>query len=832
MRSSLRCATERTRSDPKIKYDRLAGRWFVIAATDAVPGRIVIASSNASTITAATLWSFFSFDNTGFPGGTNCAVDSPTFGLDPYALYIGIVQFCDPGSATYLGTSGFVVRKTSVIDFATIAVTAFHNLTATPGGAGPFAPVGVDTEDASLATGFFIGVDNASLGTLMLRRVSNPGGTPTISANVAIAVSPTAAPITVRHLGNLGSTNGQLDGGDDRLTSASLVNGRLWTAHTIGVTHTGQAGAPANRNGVRWYEIASLTTTPSVMQTGTLFSNTGSGSFDQRNYWVPSIATTTTGRSIVGFSAAGTSEFVNAGVAERFSSDGAGTLRAPQYYTAAPAAYNPPGDAGSPTRGRRWGGLSSTVVDGCDGSTIWTLQQFTDAINSYGLAVGRTVGPGAPTPVSVSPSVIPSGAASINLSVTATSSGGTAFFDPGAGYLCRLGAMIPGVAINSVTRTSATTATVNVSTVGAAPGLKTITLINPDGQSGSSGSILRVLPGALVTLESPVAGAAGQPLEVRGWAVDGSATSGTGVDAVHVWAYPAAGNPVFLGAATYGLSRPDVERCTEPSSRRQGSFSARPRCCRRAHGRSSSTRTARSPARLPRRRPSASRCRAMRRPSAPSTRRPTASPSRAKWRDRLGPRRRGCRRGGHIPIACCGGERVDIRRSGRLHPRRASRRAGTLPVDPVNDNAGWGFMVLTNMLPNQGNGTFDLHVFATDYAGMSTNLGTRRIIAANSGSRQAVWHNRHTRPGGNRLRHDREFRLGADAAALTIPINGSTIDVYVDGVFAGHPVYNNDRADIATLFPGFYNTATEARLGSSCSIRRRSRTGCIPSPGW
>ena len=53
---------------PKIKYDRLAGRWFIIAATDAVPGRIVIASSNASTITAGTLWSFFAFDNTGFPG--------------------------------------------------------------------------------------------------------------------------------------------------------------------------------------------------------------------------------------------------------------------------------------------------------------------------------------------------------------------------------------------------------------------------------------------------------------------------------------------------------------------------------------------------------------------------------------------------------------------------------------------------------------------------------------------------------------------------------------------------------------------------------------------
>ncbi len=46
---------------------------------------------------------------------------------------------------------------------------------------------------------------------------------------------------------------------------------------------------------------------------------------------------------------------------------------------------------------------------------------------------------------------------------------------------------------------------------------------------------------------------------VSGWAVDTAAPSGTGVDAVHVWAYPAAGGaPVFIGANTVWVSRPDV----------------------------------------------------------------------------------------------------------------------------------------------------------------------------------------------------------------------------------------------------------------------------------
>jgi hypothetical protein len=46
---------------------------------------------------------------------------------------------------------------------------------------------------------------------------------------------------------------------------------------------------------------------------------------------------------------------------------------------------------------------------------------------------------------------------------------------------------------------------------------------------------------------------------VAGWAIDRGAPSGTGVDAVHVWAWPiGGGSPTFLGAATLGIARPDV----------------------------------------------------------------------------------------------------------------------------------------------------------------------------------------------------------------------------------------------------------------------------------
>jgi hypothetical protein len=46
---------------------------------------------------------------------------------------------------------------------------------------------------------------------------------------------------------------------------------------------------------------------------------------------------------------------------------------------------------------------------------------------------------------------------------------------------------------------------------------------------------------------------------VAGWAIEQAAATGTGIDTVHMWAYPATGAaPIFLGVAAYGDARPDI----------------------------------------------------------------------------------------------------------------------------------------------------------------------------------------------------------------------------------------------------------------------------------
>jgi glucose/arabinose dehydrogenase len=54
------------------------------------------------------------------------------------------------------------------------------------------------------------------------------------------------------------------------------------------------------------------------------------------------------------------------------------------------------------------------------------------------------------------------------------------------------------------------------------------------------------------------------------------------------------------------------------------------------------------------------------------------------------------------------------------------------PVTPLNYRAGWGYLLLTWGLWNQGNGTYTLYAFAFDKEGNSTTLGTKTITVDNA----------------------------------------------------------------------------------------------------
>jgi hypothetical protein len=66
-------------------------------------------------------------------------------------------------------------------------------------------------------------------------------------------------------------------------------------------------------------------------------------------------------------------------------------------------------------------------------------------------------------------------------------------------------------------------------------------------------------PPLRLSIDAPSPAPAGGAFVVVGWMLDLGAATGSGVDAVHVWAHPATGGtPRFLGSATMGGLRPEV----------------------------------------------------------------------------------------------------------------------------------------------------------------------------------------------------------------------------------------------------------------------------------
>jgi hypothetical protein len=129
------------------------------------------------------------------------------------------------------------------------------------------------------------------------------------------------------------------------------------------------------------------------------------------------------------------------------------------------------------------------------------------------------------------------------------------------------------------------------------------------------------------------------------------------------------------------------------------------------------------------------------------------------------------------------------------------------PGYPNNHKAGWGYMLLTNFLPNNGNGSFLLEAKATDTSGNTVSLGTKSIFCDNDNAVKpfgAI----DTPAQGGIASGDSFVNWGWALTPIPngIPTDGSTIEVFVDGIKLGNPEYNIYRSDIATLFPGYINS--------------------------
>lgn len=291
-------------SDPHVRFDRLSGRWFVVIIdVGGCPNNVLLAVSSGPTITNTSSFTFFSF-----VGQAGYFTDYPTLGVDRNALYIGgnmfdVTQVGCP-SPSDVNTTVWVINKANLIA-GMLTVTAFRSLAVSGPDTGPWTPQGADNDDPAATEGYFVGTDFFFFSRIPVYRVNTPGGTPTLSGPFNITVPTTVFPIDQpQPVGPL------LDALDDRPFAADVHRNKitgatsLWTAHNIEVNSSGVGAAGGGRNGSRWYEIGNLTTTPSLLQAGTLFDSAASTPF---GYWIPSVGMSGQGHMAIGVSRASAS---------------------------------------------------------------------------------------------------------------------------------------------------------------------------------------------------------------------------------------------------------------------------------------------------------------------------------------------------------------------------------------------------------------------------------------------------------------------------------------------------------------------------------------------
>ena len=466
-------------SDPHVRFDRLSGRWFVVAIDidHNTNNYCCIAVSDGPTITSSSSFTIYYFNVSGTGGSSSDFFDYPTLGVDKNSLYIGGNMFARGQS--FSGSNMWVVSKASLLT-GSLTVTSFpHGLTGTD----MYTPQGVHNDDPAAASGYFVGASQTQYSKLVIRRVSYSGSTPALSGDLNLTTSTTYTPKTVPTLGGTA-----IDGDDRRLCAAmikkNIITGiaDLWIAQGTLLNSSGIGGSGGDRDGALWLEIGNLATTPTILQAATLYDAVNPTS-SAVYYTYPTIALSGQGHNLMGFTSAGPAKYAQAAAAGRYRTDAAGTFQAPADFTTTTSTYNPGAS--------RWGDFTQTVVDPNDDMTMWTFSEYVPTTNAWGVRAAQFKAPAPATPVLAT---VPVCGATTTVTINGTSTNNSEFFDPGPDTggpsFNRLAVSVSGastIGVSNITFVSPTQikADFNVP-ANATSGTYTITVTNPDGQTSTT----------------------------------------------------------------------------------------------------------------------------------------------------------------------------------------------------------------------------------------------------------------------------------------------------------------------------------------------------------
>ncbi len=485
--------------DVHIRYDRLTKRWFVVAIEINPPSyennEIFLAVSDGDRVTDSSSFTYYSFKSSIPPFDNNALLDFPRLGVDKNSVLIGGNQF-GPDSLTNIG---YVINKKKLIH-GDLVVYPFElgvvNFK-TEEVKGIYTPQGVYNDDPTVKKSFFAGVSYYYDGGLLIRNIEyDKKNKPQLASENTVQVEPTVFPRQNSAPGGLAP----IAVPDIRLLAAAIHknkltgNSSLWTAHHIGVDHSGSSenllfGSDSNyineaRTASRWYKIGNIYTKPALLQSGTVYDGSKLSGRRAVQYFYPSIATSGQGHSIISGTTDAYNEYLNVFAAGRYFGDKLGTTSAPVKLTHTTAIYDLTFNFFSKRDTYRWGDYSQTVVDPLDDQTIWTFQEYADVDDSYGVRVVQFKAPPPATPASVGTL---SNKTDNTVTLTGTSVDHSGFFDPGKdaggpGYN-RLSVRSTGnIIVSNIKFISPTKISFTLNTKNKPAGQYLLIITNPDGQ--------------------------------------------------------------------------------------------------------------------------------------------------------------------------------------------------------------------------------------------------------------------------------------------------------------------------------------------------------------
>jgi len=335
--------------DPIVQYDKMANRWILTQfSISTLPYAQCVAVSTTSDATGTYNRYAFSFGNIDFP-------DYPKLGVWPDAYYMSFNLFIN---SNFIGADACALDRNAMLAGNSATIICFPQNSSVV----TLLPSDMDGTIPPSAgePGFFM---NFGKNTIQLWALHVDFTTPSNSTFTGPTILPVATftPRCFRYCVVQPGTTQRLDALGDRpmyrLAYRQFPSGveSLVFNHSIST-------------GIRWYEVRSPNSTPTVFQQGTFGPNS-------TTRWMGSIAMDQSGDMALGYSVSSSSVYPSIYFTGRVAADAPGSMEGEQ------PIFN---GSGSQTGGvSRWGDYSAMTVDPVDDCTFWYTQEYIQSNGSF-----------------------------------------------------------------------------------------------------------------------------------------------------------------------------------------------------------------------------------------------------------------------------------------------------------------------------------------------------------------------------------------------------------------------------------------------------------------